>query len=285
MSRLRRPALYFCQAEDGIRYADVTGVQTCALPISSPSASDTSLPRGSTPISPISTSSRTTAAAACSPKLWATPGSTASTHTWWASGWPTPSDRETERHASDHTRLRCGSSRPPAGGGGLQQRRTLPPGGRDAHRPAVRELRVDGHDDHGRVAVGRDQRQHAAPVVRRAARATDADPVLRAPDEPARLSAASRQYLSRRRDPRPDVRKPAPRREHVRRHLLRSAQDAAGPAPLHQQRGGAWRVPRGPPRQRREPHPPPPLPPGRSDPEPGNAAREPPLPQPGAREH
>jgi len=81
----------------------------------SPSASDTSLPRGSTPISPISTSSRTTAAAACSPKLWATPGSTASTHTWWASGWPTPSDRETERHASDHTRLRCGSSRPPAG--------------------------------------------------------------------------------------------------------------------------------------------------------------------------
>src|SRR3989442_6327783 len=28
------PALFFFQAEDGIRDADVTGVQTCALPIS-----------------------------------------------------------------------------------------------------------------------------------------------------------------------------------------------------------------------------------------------------------
>src|SRR5215813_14352765 len=27
---------FFVQAEDGIRYADVTGVQTCALPISAP---------------------------------------------------------------------------------------------------------------------------------------------------------------------------------------------------------------------------------------------------------
>src|SRR3989442_2567377 len=196
MSRLRRPALYFCQAEDGIRYADVTGVQTCALPISSPSASDTSLPRGSTPISPISTSSRTTAAAACSPKLWATPGSTASTHTWWASGWPTPSDRETERHASDHTRLRCGSSRPPAGGGGLQQRRTLPPGGRDARRPPVRELRVDGHEHHRRLAIGWHQRQHAAPIVRGAHRPADADAVLRAADEPTGVSAAADQHLS-----------------------------------------------------------------------------------------
>src|SRR3989442_11996250 len=26
-------SFFFCQAEDGIRYADVTGVQTCALPI------------------------------------------------------------------------------------------------------------------------------------------------------------------------------------------------------------------------------------------------------------
>src|SRR6266498_5493311 len=31
--------LFFCQAEDGIRDADVTGVQTCALPISSSSPS------------------------------------------------------------------------------------------------------------------------------------------------------------------------------------------------------------------------------------------------------
>src|SRR5436305_9155387 len=28
------PAIFFFQAEDGIRVADVTGVQTCALPIS-----------------------------------------------------------------------------------------------------------------------------------------------------------------------------------------------------------------------------------------------------------
>src|SRR3989442_10473336 len=28
------PPFFFFQAEDGIRYADVTGVQTCALPIS-----------------------------------------------------------------------------------------------------------------------------------------------------------------------------------------------------------------------------------------------------------
>src|SRR5215813_12776956 len=28
-----RPVSFFFQAEDGIRYADVTGVQTCALPI------------------------------------------------------------------------------------------------------------------------------------------------------------------------------------------------------------------------------------------------------------
>src|SRR3989442_5099395 len=31
-----RTAVFFFQAEDGIRDADVTGVQTCALPISSP---------------------------------------------------------------------------------------------------------------------------------------------------------------------------------------------------------------------------------------------------------
>src|SRR5215813_9551783 len=30
----RKPTLFFFQAEDGIRDADVTGVQTCALPIS-----------------------------------------------------------------------------------------------------------------------------------------------------------------------------------------------------------------------------------------------------------
>src|SRR6266498_4145139 len=35
--RTRRPAIiFFFQAEDGIRDADVTGVQTCALPISPP---------------------------------------------------------------------------------------------------------------------------------------------------------------------------------------------------------------------------------------------------------
>src|SRR5215468_4187584 len=33
---------FFFQAEDGIRYRDVTGVQTCALPISRPSCSTTS---------------------------------------------------------------------------------------------------------------------------------------------------------------------------------------------------------------------------------------------------
>src|SRR6266498_2990163 len=45
--------VFFCQAEDGIRDADVTGVQTCALPISScrgPSTTSTScraIPTGS----------------------------------------------------------------------------------------------------------------------------------------------------------------------------------------------------------------------------------------------
>src|SRR3989442_10419787 len=33
---VRSLCLFFFQAEDGIRDADVTGVQTCALPISSP---------------------------------------------------------------------------------------------------------------------------------------------------------------------------------------------------------------------------------------------------------
>src|SRR5690554_7068897 len=37
--RLRRE-LFFFQAEDGIRDADVTGVQTCALPISKPARPD-----------------------------------------------------------------------------------------------------------------------------------------------------------------------------------------------------------------------------------------------------
>src|SRR2546422_7213567 len=45
------------------------------------------------------------------------------------------------------TRLRCGGSRPPARRRGLQQRRPLPPGGPDAHRPAVRELRVTGRSE------------------------------------------------------------------------------------------------------------------------------------------
>src|SRR2546429_7173595 len=34
--------LFFCQAEDGIRDVAVTGVQTCALPISIPAGSGTS---------------------------------------------------------------------------------------------------------------------------------------------------------------------------------------------------------------------------------------------------
>src|SRR5215813_4022298 len=32
--RVEKPRVFFFQAEDGIRDADVTGVQTCALPIS-----------------------------------------------------------------------------------------------------------------------------------------------------------------------------------------------------------------------------------------------------------
>src|SRR5690625_5729019 len=36
--------MFFFQAEDGIRYGHVTGVQTCALPILSASASSTSCP-------------------------------------------------------------------------------------------------------------------------------------------------------------------------------------------------------------------------------------------------
>src|SRR3989442_15879357 len=35
--------MYFCQAEDGILDADVTGVQTCALPISEPEAREAML--------------------------------------------------------------------------------------------------------------------------------------------------------------------------------------------------------------------------------------------------
>src|SRR5699024_11466889 len=36
---------FFLQAEDGIRYRNVTGVQTCALPILSPNACDSCKPR------------------------------------------------------------------------------------------------------------------------------------------------------------------------------------------------------------------------------------------------
>src|SRR5690625_5458876 len=39
-------SIFFSQAEDGIRYGHVTGVQTCALPISTPAPADTEpLPR------------------------------------------------------------------------------------------------------------------------------------------------------------------------------------------------------------------------------------------------
>src|SRR5215813_14030781 len=48
--RQSTPTIFFFQAEDGIRDADVTGVQTCALPISrgEPSAQEREqAPRGS----------------------------------------------------------------------------------------------------------------------------------------------------------------------------------------------------------------------------------------------
>src|SRR3989442_11367267 len=44
--------LFFFQAEDGIRDADVTGVQTCALPISSALDSLQALQEAVTPIKP-----------------------------------------------------------------------------------------------------------------------------------------------------------------------------------------------------------------------------------------
>src|SRR3989442_4616123 len=51
MSMVVTACFFFFQAEDGIRDADVTGVQTCALPISSSQArlrSGNSLGRGTT---------------------------------------------------------------------------------------------------------------------------------------------------------------------------------------------------------------------------------------------
>src|SRR5207249_7920110 len=51
--RFERGGLVFFQAEDGIRDRNVTGVQTCALPISSPAASF--LSASPTPPSPLCT--------------------------------------------------------------------------------------------------------------------------------------------------------------------------------------------------------------------------------------
>src|SRR5688500_20212547 len=41
---------FFFQAEDGIRYYKVTGVQTCALPISAPASARTSQPFAGSPV-------------------------------------------------------------------------------------------------------------------------------------------------------------------------------------------------------------------------------------------
>src|SRR5439155_10671316 len=48
-------ALFFFQAEDGIRAGHVTGVQTCALPILVPYAKYTRLPRAIGPCTPCGT--------------------------------------------------------------------------------------------------------------------------------------------------------------------------------------------------------------------------------------
>src|SRR5207247_7858193 len=56
--------IFFFQAEDGIRYPLVTGVQTCALPISSPrwwAVQDLNLPPRRSPRPPSAYSSRATA--------------------------------------------------------------------------------------------------------------------------------------------------------------------------------------------------------------------------------
>src|SRR5688500_19725804 len=63
---------FFFQAEDGIRDYKVTGVQTCALPISSASTSTSRCCSGSTPTAtrptPTSAASRSSSKAAATPR-------------------------------------------------------------------------------------------------------------------------------------------------------------------------------------------------------------------------
>src|SRR5690606_8303458 len=68
--------VFFFQAEDGIRDFHVTGVQTCALPISSPSPASARGPPTSSPCAPSATptpSCPPTSASAAPPATWACP--------------------------------------------------------------------------------------------------------------------------------------------------------------------------------------------------------------------